>query len=221
MSSVRFSVVIPALDASETLSDTLGSLLAQTHTAWDAVVVDDGSRDATPDIACAFSQRDSRIRLLRSRHSGSAAARNLGIGAGDNEWLLFLDADDLMVPRALEAFADGIDQGGVDAVYGEWSRVAADGTVTAEAFRPDPDRLFETLATFCPFAVHACTVRRRFLDRSGVFDPRFTLCEDWDFWQRVARAGARFMRLDVEVARYPNAGQLGRPESAAAAREGT
>src|SRR5262249_3413509 len=68
--------------------------------------------------------------------------------------------------------------------------------------RPDPDQLFETLARCCPFAIHACTVRRRMVDRIGAFDPRYRVGEDWDFWQRVARAGGRFIRIDTEVARY-------------------
>jgi len=202
VSSVRFSVVVAAFDASATLGDTLESLMAQTFAGWEAVIVDDGSRDATAEVANACLERDRRIRLLRAGHSGVATARNLGIEAASHEWVLFLDADDWLTPQALEAFAGAIGQGDADAVYGAWSRVAADGTITPESFRPDPDQLFETLARCCPFAIHACTVRRRMVDRIGAFDPRYRVGEDWDFWQRVARGGGRFIRIDTEVARY-------------------
>jgi glycosyltransferase involved in cell wall biosynthesis len=72
---VSVSVVIPAYNAEGTLGATLDSLLAQTSREWEAVVVDDGSRDATAKVAEESAARDERIRLIRQKNGGEAAAR--------------------------------------------------------------------------------------------------------------------------------------------------
>jgi glycosyltransferase involved in cell wall biosynthesis len=96
------SAIIPARDAEATLGQTLDSLLAQTVPDWEAVVVDDGSVDGTAEVALAYAARDPRVRLLRARAGGAAAARNAGLALARGRRLLFLDADDWVAPAHLE-----------------------------------------------------------------------------------------------------------------------
>lgn len=96
------SVVIPAYNAAATLSETVESLLAQTHTAWEAIIVDDGSRDETPAIAAEYARRDPRIRLVRQDNAGVGAARNRGIAEARGAFIAPLDADDIWLPQKLE-----------------------------------------------------------------------------------------------------------------------
>ena len=91
---MKVSVVMPACDAAATIAQALESLAAQTHREWEAVVVDDGSRDDTAKVVEGFTRRDARIRMVRQANAGEAGARNTGIAAAQYEWLLFLDADD-------------------------------------------------------------------------------------------------------------------------------
>ena len=95
------AVVIPAYDAAETLAETLESVLAQTHTALDIVVVDDGSTDNTRQIAEAFAERDPRVRVLSRPNGGVARARNTGIAATTAEFVAPLDADDIWHPEKI------------------------------------------------------------------------------------------------------------------------
>ncbi len=92
------SVVIPAYDAATTIDETLRSVRAQTHTALEILVVDDGSRDRTPDIAASHAAADPRVRIIRQENKGVAAARNAGIAAAAGAFVAPIDADDLWRP---------------------------------------------------------------------------------------------------------------------------
>src|SRR6187551_1115363 len=83
------SVLVPAYNAETTLAATLESVLGQTYQQWEAIVVDDGSTDATASVARSFATRDTRIQLLQQANGGESAARNTGIAASRGDWLLF------------------------------------------------------------------------------------------------------------------------------------
>jgi peptidoglycan/xylan/chitin deacetylase (PgdA/CDA1 family) len=194
------SVVIPARDAAETIGDALASLGAQSYSAWEAVVVENGSRDHTAEIVEAAAARDERIRLVRSQAAGVSEARNAGIADAAHDWLLFLDADDELVPDALSVLTAAAAAG--DAAWGGWIRRSERGHELPE--HPDDPRpdLFEAFARRCVFAIHCCVIRRALVEEVGGFDPALTTCEDWDLWQRVARAGARFTMVEGHHAIY-------------------
>jgi cellulose synthase/poly-beta-1,6-N-acetylglucosamine synthase-like glycosyltransferase len=97
------SVVIPARNAAATLDATLWSVRHQTHAHWEAVVVDDGSTDATAAIATRHHIEDARIRCVKGRACGVSAARNLGVASSEGGIVAFLDADDLWLPGKLAA----------------------------------------------------------------------------------------------------------------------
>lgn len=109
------SIVIPAYNASRFIRECLDSVIAQTLDDWEAVVVDDGSTDDTGAIVTAYSAREPRIRLVSKVNGGLSDARNYGVGHARGEWVTFLDSDDCLLPRALEALTGGID-GETDAI---------------------------------------------------------------------------------------------------------
>jgi Glycosyl transferase family 2 len=199
---MHVAVVIPARQAEATIAACLDSLLAQTFSRWEAIVVDDGSTDATASIAARYAAIDVRIRVITQRPCGISRARNAGIAATSSEWLLFLDADDWLLPLALERLTAAGNAPSLDAVYGGWVRVTPGGQQIAEPYTPDERTIFVTLAGFCPFAIHACVVRRQAVEQLEGFDPSLQSCEDWDLWQRVARTGARFVAITDVVACY-------------------
>jgi teichuronic acid biosynthesis glycosyltransferase TuaG len=94
------SVVIPAYNAANFIGETINSILSQTYSLWEIIVVNDGSPDNTEEIVRSFP--DSRITVVSQTNAGVSAARNKGIKHIKGEFVCFFDADDLMTPEFLE-----------------------------------------------------------------------------------------------------------------------
>ncbi len=112
------SVVVPAYQVQEWLDDSLESLVAQTHTRWEAVVVDDGSTDRTAAIADAWAARERRIRVVHTTNGGLGAARNVGLQHVRGRYLAFLDADDVLAPTAYATLVASLESSGSDFAAG-------------------------------------------------------------------------------------------------------
>lgn len=200
---MKVSVIIPAYNAAATLGETLQSLQAQTFDQWEAIIVDDGSVDATATIAAGFAEKDPRIQLFSRRKAGISAARNDGIAQARHEWLLFLDADDLLLPEHLENLTGVLlSEPALDAVHCGFERIDPKGVSIGEWFGPDQDDLFVPFTRFCAFAIHTCLIRRSLVEQVKGFDTSLRTCGDWDLWQRIARTGARFGAIKEVLARY-------------------
>src|SRR5512143_2667670 len=103
--SPRFSVIIPAFNAASTLARAIESVRAQSWPAHEIIVVDDGSSDATAEVARQFGEA---VRLIRQANSGVSVARNMGAAAATGDWLAFLDADDSYAPDRIKLHAEWI-----------------------------------------------------------------------------------------------------------------
>ena len=104
----RFSIIVPVYNVAPYLRDSINSLLTQTSAGWEAICVDDGSSDGSGTILDEYAVRDKRITVIHQRNQGVSAARNAAIDVARGEYLLFLDADDALVPWALERLAQRI-----------------------------------------------------------------------------------------------------------------
>ncbi|MFC7488054.1 glycosyltransferase family 2 protein [Knoellia sp. CPCC 206453] len=93
------TIIVPMYLAEAYVDECLGSVLRQTHTALQVIVVDDGSPDASADIATAWSSRDARVEVIRSPHAGAASARNAGLEMLAGDYVTFVDADDVVHAR--------------------------------------------------------------------------------------------------------------------------
>ena len=97
------SVVIPAYNRAAHLPAAIDSVLAQTHTDLELIVVDDGSDDGTANVLAAYAGKDPRVRSIRhGQRKGAQAARNTGIHASQGRWIAFLDSDDQWLSDSLE-----------------------------------------------------------------------------------------------------------------------
>jgi glycosyltransferase involved in cell wall biosynthesis len=99
--SSRVSVIIPAYNAGKSIGRALASVVAQSYTEIEIIVVDDGSTDDTVAVVESFALRDRRIRLVRQANRGVAAARNRGLAEGRSDYIAPLDADDIWLPENL------------------------------------------------------------------------------------------------------------------------
>lgn len=208
-SSVRpvpISIVVPARDAATTIEATLLSVLAQEASAWEVVVVDDGSVDDTASVVRAVTGGDHRARMLRQAAAGVSKARNLGLAVTRHDWVLFLDADDWIAPAMLSKLgAVAAVNPHLDVVRCGWAYETADGrTEIGTAADLDGGRLdlFAASAGGSPTCMHSAIVRKRALLHVGGFDPTLRVAEDWDLWQRLGRRGAAHALVPDVLAHY-------------------
>jgi glycosyltransferase involved in cell wall biosynthesis len=203
------SVVMPAYNAERHIDEAVRSVVAQTATNWELVIVDDGSQDDTSEIARAWADKDSRIRTISQGNAGVSAARNLGIEASDpsRPLLICLDSDDTWVPNALALGAAP----GCSACYGGAAYIDSEGVALPseqldnEQFRRRTLRGSVTVALadeeptdFAALNINdGCRIvtpgqvlaRREAVLAAGCFENGLGFCEDWDLWLRLSRQG--------------------------------
>ena len=108
--NVRFSIIIPAYNSSAFISKGIESVLTQTYTGFELILVDDGSQDSTLEICRAYAEKDSRVKVFHKENGGHTSARNEGLKNAIGEYILFLDSDDWLAMDVLEICESGIIQ---------------------------------------------------------------------------------------------------------------
>ena len=98
----EISVIVPAYNAEKYLENTLKSILNQSFSDFEVILVDDGSVDKTPDIMAAYAVKDKRIKIIRQSNKKLPGARNAGMNAAVGKYIYFADADDILHPQILE-----------------------------------------------------------------------------------------------------------------------
>ncbi|MEO0819351.1 MAG: glycosyltransferase [Pseudomonadota bacterium] len=193
----RASIVVPAYKAAGTIAETLESLLAQTFTDFEIVVVDDGTPDNTLDVVARF--RDPRIRVVRQANRGLAGARNGGLIAARGAYIGFCDADDLWEPKKLATHVAHLDANPEVGISFSGSRlIDAAGRQLRLAQTPKLRGItaFDVLLRNPIGNGSAAVVRRTAFDaiafrpagetRRWWFDERFRQSEDIECWTRFA-----------------------------------
>lgn len=104
------SVIIPLYNRQNVIEECVRSVCAQSHQNLEIILIDDGSTDRSREICRELAQTDSRIRLLECAHAGVSGARNAGLDAAQGEYVIFVDSDDCVHPRLLEALVRGMEQ---------------------------------------------------------------------------------------------------------------
>lgn len=108
------SIIIPAHNAEKYLQAAIDSVISQSDSDWELILVDDGSTDSTPGICDMAASTDRRIRALHTANRGVSAARNAGLDAAGGDYIAFLDADDLFMPDFLKILAGELETSGAD-----------------------------------------------------------------------------------------------------------
>jgi glycosyltransferase involved in cell wall biosynthesis len=179
------SVIIPCYNQSRFLAQAIESVLAQTYQHCELVVMDDGSSDDTASVAASFE----RVLCLSSKHRGLVSARNAGLKAANGSYVVFLDADDKLLPNALEDGVTALDsQPGCAFAYGHVRLIADDGSPLSSppqaAIRAD--HYFELLRHNYIWSPGAVVYRRTVLDSVGGFNPVADSSADFDLNARLA-----------------------------------
>lgn len=168
----RISIVIPCHNYGRFLDRAVESVVAQDDPDWELIVVDDGSTDDTPAVAAQWQHaHPGRIRSLTQPNAGPGAARNRGAREATGDWLLFLDADDTLLPGALQRYREAAARHPEAALIVAGAETRRDGVVvdTRDAGHAGGDRIANFLAfvrgDLCPFNGGAVLVHRSVTDR--------------------------------------------------------
>lgn len=183
----RVSVVIPVFNGAKTIGETVESVLAQTFTDFELLVIDDGSTDRTSAVVGGFDDR--RIRVRAFPNAGLSASRNRGIAASRGELIAFLDADDVWMPRKLEAQVAALDDQRDAALVYTWvDFISETGAFLGPGLRVEARGMAfdELLQRNVIESGSNAMVRRSAFEEAGLFDANLNGAEDWDMWLRIA-----------------------------------
>jgi glycosyltransferase involved in cell wall biosynthesis len=191
------SVIMPAYNAERYLHTAVESVLRQTFSDLELLIVDDGSRDGTVRIAEGYAERDSRVRVLRQENAGPGPARNAGFRNARGRYFAFLDSDDEWDDSFLAELVAVLDaRPDVDVVIGNARhRGGARDGLPCRPIRGEglPIMLAEILADeTCLFIM--AVFRREVVDTVGGFDHDLLTNEEYEMWIRAALAGFTFTR---------------------------
>jgi len=198
----KLSLVIPALNEERFLPNLLGSLTRQSKQDFEVVVVDGSSKDKTVETARSFQSQLPGLRVIVSAKASLGLQRNLGAKATDGEWLVFIDADSIMLPYFVERV--------------QWFIDTHDPRLFTSWFRPDSDvsgdALFTLIAnSFVEGSIHfrrpiapgpLTIVRRDVFDRAGGYNEELTFGEDYEFTRRVSEQGVALQILRETLYEY-------------------
>ena len=208
------TILTPTYNRAHLLGICYESLLKQTNTDFEWIIVDDGSTDSSAQIAEDFIKGDHKFRLIKKANGGTATARNMGLRAATGEYVQFLDADDELDSRKLELQAAMMDRDGLDMSYTDYRHFHMDASGTrilrshpAYTMRPTGSLHLSLLTRWgidFSIPIHCILYRRSFIVEHHLsFSETLRYREDWDFHlQASAIPGFRYGRMPQYVAAY-------------------
>ena len=209
MQSPRVSCLMPVYNGERYLAEALDSVLGQTFTDFELIVVDDGSRDASPAILDDYRRRDPRVRVLTKENGGIVDALNHGLSHAQGDYIARMDADDVCLPNRFEIQVAYLDAhpgcvlvGGLAAMIDERGGPLG----TSSGGRHARTRL-DVFPPKVAVALHPLvTIRRSALTAVDGYRKMFPHAEDYDLYLRLARLGT-IDNPDVVVLKYRKHGQ--------------
>lgn len=200
------TIIMPAYNSEAYLAEAIESVLAQSHEAWELILVDDGSEDGTPAIAQGYSRTDRRISFLAGQENqGVSARRNQGIDLAKGKWIAFLDSDDMWLADKLEKQLMLADSRGADFIFTGSAYINGAGRAYAGIFQV-PDKVdYKGLRKHNVISTSSVLVKRSFL--KGFRMEGDNLHEDYAFWLRLLKDGGQAYGLNEPLLVYRLYGQ--------------
>lgn len=197
-SPAKVSIIVPCFNQAPYLGEALDSVLSQTYSNWECIIVDDGSTDETASVASRYTAMDQRFRFIQKENGGVASARNLGIQNSSGEFIVPLDGDDKLhsdyIRLAMEHFGAHPE---TELVYSQVEFFGAKrGLNRLPAY--DHQRLL-----FDNMIVNTSVYRRTSFDRtSGYAENMRHGLEDWEFYIQLLGPESKVHRIDERLFFY-------------------
>lgn len=192
------SIIVPCYKQAEYLAETLESVLAQTYQNWECVVVNDGSPDNTDEIANRYVAKDNRFKYVWQENGGPSRARNAGIANSTGDYVLPLDADDLISPGYVEKAVDSLSRfPEIKLVYSKVDMFGSEnGLLKLEEY--DYEKFIWKNCIVC-----TAMFRRADYDQTNGYNENMVHGdEDWDFWLSLLKKDDDVYRIDEVLFHY-------------------
>lgn len=201
------SIIIPTYNRAHLISETLDSVLAQTYSNWECIVVDDGSTDDTEKVIQSYVEKDKRFQAhKRPTHKpkGANACRNFGFKKSKGQYLIFLDSDDLLEETCLELRVNRISDVGNEnnnEVFVFNMGLLIKRNKSSRVFNKDSDSSKEYLEQFLkgivPWTITCVFWKRNIFELVDMFDEDFLRLQDVDLHTRLLLNGTRINRVNL------------------------
>jgi glycosyltransferase involved in cell wall biosynthesis len=206
MKNPAISVIIGVFNGERYIRDAVASVLSQSFSDFELLIIDDGSTDGTADVIKRFS--DARIRYHYQENLGISAARNAGIKHSKGNYIAFLDCDDIWLEDRLMKQHDLLSENAATgAVYSDCyiAGESIDDTKYGRGFfsivSPKKGRIFKELLSANMIPSPTMLIRKECFERTGLFDTSLSSAADYDMWLRIARE-YNFDFLKEPLAKY-------------------
>ena len=188
------SIVTPSYNVERYIAEAIESVLAQSISDWELIVVDDGSTDRTREIVQSYCNTDCRIRLVEAKHGGVSAARNLGLMHARFEWIALLDSDDAFLPEKLKVQLAEATEGSDVVLWGTYAYNMGEDGVVFDVARDGPTsrKHFEYLWNSGGIVMlknSSALFKKSLAVKLGGFDSTYDSAEDTELWNRMATFG--------------------------------
>jgi glycosyltransferase involved in cell wall biosynthesis len=198
--TIETTIITPIYNAEHFLEETLQSILDQTYTNWESILINDNSSDNSLEIANSFAQLDSRFKIINKSESGGAAkARNLGIEQATGRYIAFLDSDDIWLPEKLTEQITFMKDKDIAFSYTSYHFLTEQGQVTGSVIAPASI----TYSQLLKGNVIACLTAIYDTEKLGkVFMPDILKRQDFGLWLKITKLGFTGYGLNKPLAKY-------------------
>jgi len=184
------SIIIPTHNRAHFIGEAITSVLEQTFTDFEIIIVDDGSTDNTEEVISHFP--DKRVIYIKQENKGRSYARNVALRLSRGHYIAFLDSDDLYLPTKLRLQVDYLDTNPkIGMIYTSAYCIDDAGNLLKDKyFASVSGQIYNSIAFFRPVTITLPTVmvRREVIDSVGDFDEKMHRFEDTDMWRRISKA---------------------------------
>ncbi|MFD2044483.1 glycosyltransferase family 2 protein [Ornithinibacillus salinisoli] len=195
------SVITPAYNAEKFIAKTIESVLDQTYTNWEMVIVDDRSTDNTVQIIQEYQKNDERIKLyILPENSGSAVARNTAMKNAQGQYIAFLDSDDLWYPEKLEKQLKFMQEKNIAFSFTKYRRMDEDGTLRNAISKAPKSVSYHELLRHCVIGCLTVMIDRDKVGRLDMINIRTR--QDYAYWLEITKRGFSAYGLPEVLSKY-------------------
>lgn len=194
------SVALPVYNGEKYLAEAINSILSQTFANFELIIIDDGSTDRSIQVLRDFEKRDARIRLIARENRNLSTTLNDIIHLARGKWIARMDQDDIAMPQRFEHQLLWLQKNNAD-ICGSWIKLfgTADTRILKHALTDEGIKM--ELLFGAPFA-HPTVMMKKELAQQLLYDKTWEKCEDYDLWERAARANWKMTNVPEVLLKY-------------------